>query len=102
MNERLDYLRRRRQLLVSQSAAQRSEVSFVSMNLQQHLRYVDMGFAIVKAIRIHPAMVAASATMLLPSPRNKLLRWSSRLFTAWEIFGLVREQWYSVKKQKDS
>lgn len=97
MTSRLEQLRRRRKLLISEAAAQRSEVSFIATNLQQHLRFVDMGFAIVQAIRIHPAFAASTATLLLPTPRNKLLRWSSRLFTVWEVFTLVRKQWRAFR-----
>lgn len=96
MTSRVELLRQRRELLVSEAAAQRSEVSFIATNLQQHLRFVDMGFTIVQAIRIHPALAASSATMLLPKPRNKFLLWSSRLFTAWEVFTLVRKQWRAI------
>jgi len=97
MTSRLEYLRQRRKLLISEAAAQRSEVSFIATDLQQHLRFVDMGFAIVQAIRFHPALAASSATLLLPTPRNKLLRWSSRLFTVWEVFTLVRKQWRDIR-----
>ncbi len=98
MNARVEYLRRRRELLVSQAAAQRSEVSFVALHLQKRLRLVDMGFAIVQAMRIHPMLAVASATLLLPTPRNKLLFWPSRLFTAWELFRLVRKQWPAARQ----
>jgi len=97
MTSRVEQLRIRRKLLVSEAAAQRSEVSFIATNLQQHLRFVDMGFAIVQAIRFHPAFAASTATLLLPTPRNKLLRWSSRLFTVWEVFTLVRKQWRAIR-----
>ncbi|MBI2779866.1 MAG: hypothetical protein HYX62_08835 [Gammaproteobacteria bacterium] len=97
MNTRVEYLRRRRELLVSQAAAQRSEASFIALHLQKRLRLVDTGFAIVQAMRIHPVLAVASATLLLPTPRNKLLFWPSRLFTAWELFGLARKQWHAVR-----
>ncbi len=97
MNARVEYLRRRRELLVSQAAAQRSEVSFVALHLQKRLRLVDTGFAIVQTMHMHPILAVASATLLLPTPRNKLLFWPSRLFTAWELFGLVRKQWHAVR-----
>ena len=100
MNARIDYLRRRRELLISQAAAQRSEVSYIALQLQSRLRLVDAGFAIVQAIRNHPMLAATGATMLLPTPRNKLLLWASRLFTVGEIFALVRTQWRATKQAK--
>lgn len=93
MMKRLVYLKRRRALLVSQAAVQRSELTLVTQDLQEHLRPVDMGFAIVKAIREHPALTLASATLLFPSRQNKLIIWSRRLFTSWELFTLLRKQW---------
>jgi hypothetical protein len=93
MKSRLAYLKRRRKLLVSQAAVQRSELPFITQDLQQHLRLVDMGYAIVKAIREHPALTFASATLFLPARQNKLVIWSRRLFTSWELFALVRKQW---------
>ena len=93
MNKRLIYLKRRRALLVSQAAVQRSELAFSAQDLQQHLRLVDMGFAIVKVMREHPALALASASLLLPARQNKLLIWGRRLFTSWQVFILVRKQW---------
>ncbi|MDP1707884.1 MAG: YqjK family protein [Gammaproteobacteria bacterium] len=89
----MKFLRRRRELLVSQAAAQRSEVSYVASNLQKCLWWLDMGFAIVQAVRIHPLLAVTSATLLLRAPRNKLLLWAGRLFTTWELFEAVRKQW---------
>jgi len=93
MKSRTEYLRRRRELLISQAAVQRSEVSLISSELQQDLRFVDMGFSIVRAMRAYPGLIAASATLLLPAPRNKILRWSGRLFAAWGLGVVVLRQW---------
>lgn len=93
MNARMKTLRRRRELLVSQAAAQRSEVSYLATHLQKRLRPLDMGFALIQAVRINPVLAATSAALLLHSPRNKLLLWGSRLFTGWELFDAVRKQW---------
>ena len=65
MNSRVEYLRRRRESLVAQAAVQRSEVSSIALHLQQRLWPVDMGFAIVQAMREHPLLSVASATLLL-------------------------------------
>jgi hypothetical protein len=93
MKSRAEYLRRRRELLISQAAAQRGEVSCISSELQHDLRFVDMGFSIVQAVRAYPGLIAASATLLMPAPRNKILRWSGRLFAVWELGALVLMQW---------
>jgi hypothetical protein len=91
MKAHVECLRRRRELLIVRAATQRSEVSSITLHLQQRLRPLDMGFAIVRAMRKHPVVAVASATLLLRAPRNKLLLWSGRLFTAWEFFYLLRD-----------
>jgi hypothetical protein len=100
MNVRVNALRRKRESLISQAKTQRGEVADLALHLQSRLRLVDMGIAIIQAIRSHPILVATSATMLLPTSRSKLLYWSSRLFTAWEIYTLVRTQWRSTEQVK--
>lgn len=97
MKARLDYLQRRRALLISQAATQRIVLPFTAQDLQQHLRFVDMGFSLVQLMRKHPALSVMSATLLLPKPRNKFLIWSSRLLTSWEVFVLVRKQWRIIR-----
>ena len=93
MSARMKVLRRRREFLVSQAAGQRSEMSYVASHLQKRLRLLDIGFAIVQAVRIHPLLAVTGATLLLRAPRNKLLLWASRLLTARELFEAVRKQW---------
>ena len=89
----MKFLRRRREFLVSQASAQRSEVSYAASRLQKRLRLLDIGFAIVQAVRIHPLLAVTGATLLLRAPRNKLLLWTGQVFTAWELFEAVRKQW---------
>jgi hypothetical protein len=94
---RVEYLRRRREILIVQAATQRGEVSSIALRLRKRLRPVDMGFAIVRAMRKYPVVAVASATLLLRAPRNKLSLWSGRLLTAWELFYLVRNQKRAVR-----
>jgi hypothetical protein len=97
MKSRLAYLKQRRKLLVSQAAMQRSELSITVQEFQQPLRLVDMGISLVQAIRKNSGLAFMSASLMMPAPRNKLLRWSGRLFTSWELFTLVREQWRNFR-----
>lgn len=93
MNSRKDYLRLRREWLVSQAAAQRSEVSYIASQLQKSLRWVDIGFAVGQVLRTHPVLAVAGASLLLSTSNTKRLFWAGRLFTAWELFNLMRKQW---------
>ena len=91
MSTRKEYLRRRRELLVSQAAAQRSEVSYIASQLQNSLRWVDMGFTVGQTLRTHPVLAVAGATLLLRTTKAKRLLWAGQLFTAWELFSVVRK-----------
>lgn len=93
MNARIESLQRRRQALLLRVAAQRSELSITTKHLRRRLQFVEKVFSIVQALRLHPKLVAASTTLLLPVSRHKLLRWGGRLFTAWQLFTLVRRKW---------
>lgn len=93
MSARKEYLRRRRELLVSQAAAQRSEVSYIASQLQNSLRWVDMGFTVGQTLRTHPVLALAGVSLLLRTTKAKRLLWAGQLFTAWELFNVVRKQW---------
>ena len=93
MNRRKEYLRRHREWLISQAAAQRSEVSDVALDLQKSLRWVELAFSAGRALRAHPLFSSAGVSLLLPAAKTGRLRWVGHMFTAWEIFGLVRKQW---------
>lgn len=93
MSSRKEYLRLRREWLVSQAAAQRSEVSYIASHLQKSLRWVDRGFAVGQALRTHPVLAAAGVSLLLRTAKTKRLLWVGQLFTAWELFSVVRKQW---------
>lgn len=92
MNAKKEYLRRRREFLISQAEAQRSEVSYLALQIQERLRIVDMGLAFVKTIRSHRLLLTASAALWWPR-RRKLLSWGSGVFTVWRAFKLARKYW---------
>jgi len=93
MSSRKAYLRRRREWLVSQAADQRSEISSLASGLQRSFRWVDMGFAVGQTLRTHPLLAFAGGSLLLRVSNSKRLLWAGQLFTAWELFNVVRSQW---------
>ncbi len=93
MSARKQYLRARREWLVSQSAAQRSEITYIVSHLQKSLRWADRGFAIGQALRTHPVLAVAGVSLLLRTARTKRLLWVGQLLTVWELFSVVRKQW---------
>lgn len=93
MSSRKAYLLRRREWLVSQAADQRSEITYVASELQRSFRWVDTGIAVGQALRTHPLLAVAGSSLLLRVSNSKRLLWAGRLFTAWELFNMVRSQW---------
>jgi hypothetical protein len=93
MSSRKAYLLRRREWLVSQAADQRSEMTSVASELQRSFRWVDMGFAVGQTLRTHPLLAVAGGSLLLRVSNSKRLFWAGQLFTAWELFNVVRSQW---------
>ena len=93
MSSRKAYLLRRREWLVSQAADQRSEITYVASELQRNIRWIDMGFAVGQALRTHPLLAVAGGSLLLRVSNSKRLFWASQLFTAWELWNVLRSQW---------
>lgn len=93
MNTRQEYLRLRRARLIAQAAEQRGEVSAIVAQLRSRLRWMDIGFAVGQTLRMHPVLTAAGASLLLRAHKGKQLSWPGRLFTAWELFNILRKQW---------
>jgi len=93
MSTRKEYLRLRREWLVSKAAAERSAVACDASHLQKSLRWVDAGFAVGQVLRTHPVLVLTGVSLLLRTARTRRLLWAGQLFTAWELFSMVRKQW---------
>lgn len=93
MSGRKEYLRLRRERLVSQASAQRNEIADIAGRLQENLRWVDKGFVLGRALRAHPVLAVAGASLLLRVTKARRLLWFGQLFTAWELFSAVRTQW---------
>ena len=89
----MEYLRRRREFLVSQAAAQRSEVAYLAAHLQRHLQLVDGVIAIGKKAPILPLLALAGTLLLVRAPHKKIWLWGGRLFAAWRLFLMARRRW---------
>lgn len=101
MNARKDHLRLRRERLISQAAAQRSEIAFIASRLHERLRWVDRGYALGQALRAHPVLAVAGVSLLLRTSRTRGLLWAGQLFTVWELFNMVRRQWFLSRAEED-
>jgi hypothetical protein len=90
MNARKEYLRRRRERLVIHAAAQRGELSSIAAHLQTKLLWMDRGFAVGQVLRTHPVLAVAAGSLRLGADRSNRLIRVGQLFTAWELFSIVR------------
>ncbi|MBK8163146.1 MAG: hypothetical protein IPK65_08350 [Gammaproteobacteria bacterium] len=95
MSGRREYLRLRREYLVSQAAAQRSEVAWLAGNLQRRLRVADVALAAARSPLILPVLGVGAALLLRRTPRKRILSWSGRLFAAWRLFRMMRRRFSS-------
>lgn len=93
MRSRKAYLQYRRELLVSQAAAQRSEIACIGSDLQKSLGWVDMGITLGRTLRSHPLLALTGGSLLLRMSHSKRLIRAGQLLTAWELFSVVRQQW---------
>jgi hypothetical protein len=94
MSVELTTVVRRRQALVARAAAQRAELAELAAPWQQPLRIADAAYRVGRAVRTHQALVTLATTLLVLMPqRHRLLMWAGRLFSVWEIYRVVREQW---------
>jgi len=88
-----EYLRRRREYLVSQAAAQRSEVAYLVGTLQRRLWPVDTALAATRSPYFVPVLAVAGVLLLARVPHKKLWRWGGSLLAAWRIFRSTHRRW---------
>jgi hypothetical protein len=93
-----EYLRRRRELLISRAAAQRSEIAYTVTRLQGSMHMVDRLFGLGRSsLRLvpmfMPVLAVAGGLLLWGVPRGKLWRWGGRLFAAWKLLRYLRRHW---------
>jgi len=93
MSQRLEDIKRRKQVLISRAAAQRSELTYLTLTVNKPLRFIDDVLAVIRAFRLHPVLAGVAVSSLLVTSRHRLLLWAGRIYTGWEIYQAIREQW---------
>ena len=93
MSQRLEYIKRRQQLLIARAAAQRSELLYLAKGVNKPLRFIDDVLAVIRAFKGHPVLAGVAVSSLIVTPRHRLLLWAGRIFTGWEMYRAIREQW---------
>jgi hypothetical protein len=81
-------------LLVARAATQRAQIAELVEGLHTPLAIADGAYRIAQVIRRHPAIAAAATVAMFAQTRqHRLLLWSGRLFSLWELYRSLREQW---------
>jgi hypothetical protein len=93
VSARLATLVRKRRTLVARAATQRAELAALVERWRRPLAVADTAFRVGLALRRHPALVAVGVALLAPLRGRSALRWGGRLFTLWELYRALREQW---------
>ena len=94
MSTRLQELIHKRERLVAHAATQRAQIAELVEGLHRPLAIADGAYRIAQVIRRHPAIAAAATVALFAQTRqHRLLLWSGRLFSLWELYRSLREQW---------
>ena len=82
MTRRGEYLRLRRELLVSLAEAQRTELGYVVGRLSGPLRLIDTGLAIGRAVNLYRTLALAGAALLSRRRRGALF-WLTAALSLW-------------------
>ena len=94
MSAELAALIRKREQLVAHAATQRAQLAEVVSSLHTPLAIADRAYRVAQVIRRHPAIAAAATVAMFAQTRqHRLLLWSGRLFSLWELYRSLREQW---------
>jgi hypothetical protein len=94
MNRKLAQLAKRRQLLVAQAAAQRTQLTQDMAPWHARLALADRVVNVVQYVKHHPAMMLGAALLLAALLPRRAGKWLQRGWLAWQLARLreVRTQ----------
>ena len=94
MSQRLEDIQRRKQLLISRAAAQRSELAYLTQTvINKRLLFIEDTLAVLRAFRVHPVLAGVAISTVLLSPLHRMFLWAGRIYAGWEIYQVIRAQW---------
>lgn len=102
MNARLASVVRRRQALVARASAQRADFTALAARWRGTLAVADAAYRVGLAVRWHPVISTVVLALLVRSRQHRMLAWSGRLFTLWELYRAYREQWPRSTQRDDN
>ncbi len=92
MRDRIHHIRARRERLIAKAEMQRDIVARDVAALAPAVRVVDRGIGAVAWLRAHPAVLVIGAGVMLVLRPGRTLRWSLRLFSAWQAYRRITER----------
>ena len=90
MNAKLIELVERRTTLVARAATQRAELSQAVAPWRRPLAAVDQGWAAVRYLRNHAALLVGVAAFVMPLRPLRVARWLRRGWLMWRMALLVK------------
>ena len=90
MNAKLIELGEHRATLVARAATQRAEVSQALAHWRKALAVADGGWAAVRYLRSHAALLAGVAACVVPLRPLRVARWLRRGWRAWSMARVVK------------
>lgn len=86
MNEKLLKLTQRRERLVLEAAKQRVQLAQAIEVWREPLALAEQGLAIIRFIKKHPILMAASTALLVRMVRKSFIgKWLGRGMMAWQL-----------------
>lgn len=98
MNQRLLELSKRRLILVTRAANQRTQLGDVHRSLEESLAWMRAGFRIARSIRAHPQIIVISMlTIFLTFGRGipRIRVWLGRAISLYQLSRFLRSKYLS-------
>jgi hypothetical protein len=89
MNERIEQIRQRRDLLVTRADLQRFDLELQVTPWKKPLRLLDHGIAYARRAREHPVVLALAVAVLVYAGRHRLRRVLGWGLSAWRVYRLL-------------
>ncbi len=90
MTTRLAAIVHRRRELVAHARVQRAELAALTERWRTPLAVADTAYRVARALGRHGAFAALALALVARSGSPRLLAWSGRLLTVWEVARALR------------
>ncbi|MDA8093540.1 MAG: YqjK family protein [Betaproteobacteria bacterium] len=88
---RVARIRAKREALVLQADLLRGELGYALDPWRKPLRYVDLGWGVVRALKRKPLWIILISAGVLGLRAQRVGKWAVKTWSVWKIFGLFRQ-----------